>query len=140
MAESPLPFGAKGPLQLPKLKLEWKKTEADEKAFKIMARKINDYWNRHLAAICRLEWKPEFLSPNCRMVDSAYDLAHPAGSTRMGSNPSKSVVDAHLRVHRMQFERGERFRFPSSGSANPTLTIMELALRATDAIAKRLPA
>jgi len=131
----------KDPLQLPKLKLEWKKTEADEKAFKIMARKINDYWNRHLAAICRLEWKPEFLSPNCRMVDSAYDLAHPAGSTRMGSNPSKSVVDAHLRVHRMpNLSVASASVFPSSGSANPTLTIMELALRATDAIAKRLPA
>ena len=65
------------------------------------------------------------------MVDSAIDLAHPAGSTRMGINPRHSVVDPRLRVHRISnLSVASASVFPSSGSANPTLTIMLLAIAA----------
>ena len=129
----------KDALQLPKLKLEWKKTDAEEKTFQTMARKIDQYWARHLAHICQLKWKPEVVKPDSRMVDSACDLAHPAGSTRMGTTPSTSVVDPQLRVHRMpNLSVASASAFPTSGSANPTLTIMQLAMRAADNLAQRL--
>lgn len=141
MAKPHLPVDQKDALQLPMLKLEWEKTVAEEKTFKTMVEKIDHYWNRHLAHVCHLEWKPEVLNPDFRMVDSAHDLAHPAGSTRMGTNPSDSVVDSHLRVHRIpNLSVASASVFPSSGSANPTLTIMQLAMRATDAIARRISA
>jgi hypothetical protein len=128
-------------LQIPKLKLEWEKTDAEERTFKVMVKKIDHYWNRHLSQICHLEWKPEVLKPDFRMVDLAYDLAHPAGSTRMGTKPSDSVVNPFLRVHHISnLSVASASVFPSSGSANPTLTIMQLAMRASDEIAGRLSA
>ena len=70
------------------------------------------------------------------MVDSAVDLAHPAGSTRMGINPRYSVVDPRLRVHRIpNLSVASASVFPCSGSANPTLTILLLAMRAADKLA-----
>jgi choline dehydrogenase-like flavoprotein len=129
----------KDALHVPKLRLEWKKTDADEKVFRVTMEKIDRYWKAHLANVCDLEWKPEVLSSEAGMVNLTMDLAHPAGSTRMGTSPSNSVVDAHLRVHRIaNLSIASASVFPSSGSANPTLTIMHLAMRAADAIARRL--
>jgi choline dehydrogenase-like flavoprotein len=127
----------KDALGVPKLRLEWKKTDAEERVFRLMVGKIDRYWNEHLAGVCELEWMPEIIDPELRMVDSATDRAHPAGSTRMGINPLDSVVNPGLRVHRIpNLSVASASVFPSSGSANPTLTIMYLAMRAGDTLAK----
>ena len=124
-------------LGVPKLQLEWGKTDAEERLFRIMVEKIDRYWNEHLAGVCRLEWISEVLNSELRIVDSATDRAHPAGSTRMGTNPLDSVVDPRLRVHRIpNLSVASASVFPSSGSANPTLTIMLLAMRAADMLAR----
>ena len=129
----------KDALHLPRLRLEWKKTDADEKVFRVAIKKIDRYWRAHLASVCDLEWKPEVLNAEVGMVNLTVDLAHPAGSTRMGIAPSNSVVDPHLRVHRIEnLSVASASVFPSSGSANPTLTIMHLAMRAADAVAKHI--
>jgi choline dehydrogenase-like flavoprotein len=127
----------KDALGVPKLRLEWKKTDAEERLFRLMVGKIDRYWNEHLAGVCELEWIPEIINSELRMVDSATDRAHPAGSTRMGINPLDSVVDPRLRVHRVpNLSVVSASVFPSSGSANPTLTIMLLAMRAADMLAR----
>jgi choline dehydrogenase-like flavoprotein len=119
---------------VPRLQLEWKKTAAEEKAFRTMVGKIDCYWKKYLAGVCELDWMSEVLESGS-MVESAIDLAHPAGSTRMGINPRHSVVDPRLRVHRISnLSVASASVFPSSGSANPTLTIMHLAMRAADAL------
>ena len=129
----------KDALQLPKLKLEWKKTDAEEKVFRVTMEKIDRYWKAHLAGVCDLDWKPESLNSEVGMVNLTMDLAHPAGSTRIGTNPLNSVVDPQLRVHRIEnLSVGSASVFPSSGSANPTLTLMHLAMRAADAVAMRI--
>ena len=66
---------------------------------------------------------------------------HIAGTVIMGSNPADSVVDADCRSHDHEnlFLLGSGV-FPSLGTANPTLTIMALALRAADKIATDLQA
>ena len=38
-------------LAFPKLQLEWKKTAAEEKAFRTMVGKIDCYWKKYLAAV-----------------------------------------------------------------------------------------
>jgi choline dehydrogenase-like flavoprotein len=104
-----------------------------------MIEKVDRYWKAHLAEFCDLQWKPEVLNSDAGLMNLAGDLAHPAGSTRMGTNPSDSVVDPHLRVHRIDnLSVASASVFPSSGSANPTLTVMHLAMRAADAIAARM--
>jgi choline dehydrogenase-like flavoprotein len=128
----------KGALQFPKLKLEWHRTDADERIFRVMVEKIDRYWKAHLAQVCDLQWRPEVLNSEVGMAGLSMDLAHPAGTTRMGTSPSDSVVDPQLRVHRIPNLRiASASVFPSAGSANPTLTVMYLAMRAADALAKQ---
>jgi choline dehydrogenase-like flavoprotein len=128
----------KDALQLPKLKLEWNRTDADERLFRVMAEKIDRYWKAHLSPVCDLQWRPEILNSEVGMAGMSMDLAHPAGTTRMGTSPFNSVVDPDLRVHRIpNLSVASASVFPSAGSANPTLTVMHLAMRAADAVARQ---
>jgi choline dehydrogenase-like flavoprotein len=53
----------------------------------------------------------------------------------MGANPATSVVRPDLRCHHVpNIWIASASTFPSSGSANPTLTILQLAFRAADAL------
>jgi choline dehydrogenase-like flavoprotein len=55
---------------------------------------------------------------------------HHMGTTRMHQDPRRGVVDEHARLHSVSnlFVVGSSL-FPTSGFANPTLTIVALALR-----------
>lgn len=58
------------------------------------------------------------------------DAAHPAGGTRMASSPSRGVVDEDCKVFGLDnlYVAGSSV-FPTLGHANPTLTIVALAVR-----------
>jgi choline dehydrogenase-like flavoprotein len=64
---------------------------------------------------------------------------HFMGTTRMGNNPKNSVVDADCRIHDVPnlFIAGSSV-FPTGGFANPTLTIIALALRVANCIQSEL--
>jgi choline dehydrogenase-like flavoprotein len=66
-------------------------------------------------------------------------LHHHMGTTRMHVDPKLGVVDENCRVHRMQnlYIAGSSV-FPSSGYANPTLTLVALALRLADHVKAQL--
>jgi choline dehydrogenase-like flavoprotein len=59
-----------------------------------------------------------------------YGLFHHLGTTRMHASPKQGVVDADCRVHGVSnlFVAGSSV-FPTAGWANPTLTIVALAVR-----------
>jgi choline dehydrogenase-like flavoprotein len=61
------------------------------------------------------------------------DAFHPAGTTRMSVSPDDGVVNPDLQVHGVRglFTVGGSV-FPTSGYANPTLTIVALSLRLGD--------
>ena len=71
--------------------------------------------------------------------DDAQAAGHIMGTARMGEDAATSVVDKNLRAHahRNLFLVGAAV-FPTGGTANPTLTIAALALRAADAILSSL--
>ena len=64
---------------------------------------------------------------------------HHMGTTRMQRDPSMGVVDENCRVHGVTnlYVTGSSV-FPTSGTFNPTLTIVALALRLADHIKERL--
>jgi choline dehydrogenase-like flavoprotein len=62
---------------------------------------------------------------------------HHAGTTRMSDDPADGVVDSSGRVHQLEnlFVTGASL-FPTAGVANPTLTVVALALRLADHLAR----
>ena len=74
---------------------------------------------------------------NSRIYRDFTGGGHLMGTTRMGTSPSTSVVDRDCRVHgyRNLFIAGSSV-FPTSAYANPTLTIVALALRLVDTLVK----
>jgi choline dehydrogenase-like flavoprotein len=79
------------------------------------------------------------LSPTTEPWPINLDASHHLGTTRMGADPRHSVVDAHCRVHGTPnvFVAGGSV-FPTAGCANPTFTIVALAIRLGRALATRL--
>jgi choline dehydrogenase-like flavoprotein len=65
------------------------------------------------------------------------DSAHYMGTTRMHRNPKRGVTDENCRVHSVEnlYVSGSSV-FPTAGYANPTLTIIALALRLADHLVK----
>jgi len=58
---------------------------------------------------------------------------HHIGTARMSDDPKRGVVNPQCRTHDVEnlFIAGSAV-FPTSGSANPTLTIVALAIRIAD--------
>lgn len=71
--------------------------------------------------------------------DVAEGAGHIIGTARMGSDPASSVVDRDLRSHDHPnlFILGSAV-FPTSATANPTLTIAALSLRAAGQVKRTL--
>ena len=67
------------------------------------------------------------------------DASHHMGATRMGVDARTSVVDSQLRLHgaRNVWIAGASV-FPTSGCANPTLTITALSIRLARTLAREL--
>jgi choline dehydrogenase-like flavoprotein len=74
-----------------------------------------------------------------RWPAALYGSRHHMGTTRMSTNPRTGVVDANCRVHGIAnlYIAGSSV-FPSSGFANPTLTIVALALRLSNELRREL--
>ncbi len=72
-------------------------------------------------------------------LPSMTGVGHHMGTTRMHEDPREGVVDSDCRVHGVAnlFVAGSSV-FPTSGSANPTLTIVALALRLADHLILRI--
>jgi choline dehydrogenase-like flavoprotein len=107
----------------PRAHLHWQWREGDE-AFRV---RLLDVLRREFARSGAGELLPTGGPP------LEYGVHHHAGTTRMHVDPEHGVVDAHLRLHGHHnlFVVGGSV-FPTSGVANPTLTILALALRLAD--------
>jgi choline dehydrogenase-like flavoprotein len=71
--------------------------------------------------------------------DGMYGDEHQMGTTRMHRDPTQGVVDENCRLHGAAnvYVAGSSV-FPTGGAANPTLTIVTLALRLADHIKERM--
>ena len=105
--------------------------------------RVGGYSRRGLAAARRVhdEIFGRLNATEIHHADDFQGAGHIIGTTRMGDDPRRSVVDRNLRCHGHPnlFLVGSG-AFPTGSTANPTLTIAALALRAAGAVAETLSA
>ncbi|MCJ2053860.1 GMC oxidoreductase [Methylobacterium sp. J-070] len=125
---------------VPLVRLTWAPTDADRRTFLAALRHFKTFWSQAgLASSSPIAWEADDEAAGDRFLEAARDASHPAGSTRMGIDPTRSVVDATLRCHAVKnLFLVSASVFPGAGSANPTLTILQLAHRCADHIVREL--
>jgi choline dehydrogenase-like flavoprotein len=119
---------------VPRPVLHWTKSEADLRSLRETALQFGRWIAAEGRGRVRLE--PWVFGEADYPEDDETAGYHHMGGTRMASSPQDGVVNADLRVFGVDnlYVCGSSV-FPSSGHANPTLTIVQLALRLGDAIA-----
>jgi len=119
-------IGDRDALGMQRLRVDWRHSEADLDTVRIaFAALARDMAASGCASLSYDAAEIEFSA----LRDGAYG-GHHIGTARMSDDPRLGVVDSECRVHgvRNLFVAGSAV-FPTSGQANPTLTIVALALR-----------
>jgi choline dehydrogenase-like flavoprotein len=114
---------------LRRVRLDWRFTEQELRTTLRMQQLLAEELGR--AGIGRLRLD-EALADGAWPAEASGSFHH-MGTTRMHEDPKQGVVDAHCRVHGVAnlYVAGSSV-FPTSGHANPTLTIVALAVRLAD--------
>ncbi len=119
----------------PRLALEWRPGEAEKRTMRRAVELVGQEFGR--LGLGRLRARP--LPDGAAWPEALIGSRHHMGATRMSASPRTGVVDAECRVHGVTnlYIAGSSV-FASSGFANPTLTIVALALRLGDRLAGEL--
>jgi len=113
-------------LGMPRLHIDWRYTSEDVDTVRRSVALLADDIRRQ--AIATFDYDPDALEYEMTRY-GAYG-GHHIGTARMGSDARWSVVDADCRVHGIRnLFIASSATFPTSSQANPTLTIIALALR-----------
>jgi len=117
-------------LGVPRPRLDWRLSPEDKIAVRRACRVVGEELARLGVARMRFD---EWLLADDETWCNLNARYHHIGTTRMGDTPHSGVVDRDCRVHgiRNLYIAGSSI-FPTSGYANPTLTIVALALRLAD--------
>lgn len=116
---------------LPKANITWKLGELDRKTMIV----LHEYLRKALERAGIGELESPLLTPHLTDFPRIQDAYHHMGTTRMGVDPSTSVVDVNCKLHTVDnlFIAGSSV-FPVSGYTNPMSTICALAIRLADYI------
>ncbi|HEY1720280.1 MAG TPA: GMC family oxidoreductase [Magnetospirillaceae bacterium] len=121
-------------LGMPRLEVDWRYTALDIETVRVAYRLMKEEFAR--SGTATLSYDEETLEA-VAMQDGAYG-GHHLGTARMSASPSNGVVDADCKVHGIDnLYIASGAVMPTSSQANPTLTIVALALRLADHL-KRL--
>jgi len=120
---------------IPRTVLHWRRTDTDIRTVRDSAIRFGRFLAERDFGRLRLEpWVLELEPPE------GGELAgkHHMGGTRMAESPARGVVDANCKVFGQEnlFVAGSSV-FPAAGHANPTQTIVQLALRLADHLTRR---
>jgi choline dehydrogenase-like flavoprotein len=109
-------------LQMNRLVLDWKVGDEETKSLI----RLQELVNSSLRSTCIGSLDQTQPLSNLRYTDASHHI----GTTRMSDDPRTGVVNSDCRVHGINnlFIAGSSI-FPTSGYANPTLTIVALAIR-----------
>lgn len=114
------------PLGLPRLQVDWRYSRGDVDTVQRGLDLFLEELER--AGLGRCDYDPQALEP--QLPGAGLERGHHLGTARMGSDPRRSVVDPQCRVHEVDnlYVAGSAV-FPTAGQADPTLTLVALALR-----------
>lgn len=113
----------------PRIDIDWQLTELDKRTL----RRGNELLGAELGRLGLGRLRMEIPEPPDEWPRSVLGACHQMGTTRMHDDPRRGVVDRNGRVHGLSnlFIAGSSV-FPTGGYANPTLTIVALAVRLAD--------
>ena len=111
-----------------RLKVDWQITDLDVQSVLASCQLIEQALSR--SGVGRMRMAPDLMSSSTLNKPMG---GHHIGTTRMAREPSLGVVDENCRVHGVNnLHIASSSVFPTSGYANPTLTIIALAIRLAD--------
>ncbi|HEY9734658.1 MAG TPA: GMC family oxidoreductase, partial [Trichocoleus sp.] len=117
----------------PKMQLQWRWSDQDIQSI----RRAQALFKQEFAKAGLGELKVELDQGLPRMIYPS--IHHHMGTTRMHESPKHGVVDANCRVHGVSnLYVASSSVFPTSGYANPTLTIVAIAIRVADQIKRKM--
>ncbi len=123
-------------LGMPRLEVDWRYTSGDVHTVGESLRLLQEDFAASGAA--RFDYDPA--SVEYEMTRYGAYGGHHIGTLRMGGDPRTSMVDADCRVHGIgNLHVASSAVFPTSSQANPTLTIVALALRLSDHLKEQQP-
>jgi choline dehydrogenase-like flavoprotein len=116
-------------LGTPKARVDWRLTELDRRTAEVLTSTLDTEFRR--LGLARLRDLDRLAGDG--WTDGVEEACHHMGTTRMSVDPRSGVVDPDLQVHGVPglYACGSSV-FPTGGYANPTLTIVALALRLAD--------
>ncbi len=125
------------PFGLPLARLDWQLTSEDKRAQSVTLRLIGEELGR--LGVGRLQIPDWLLADDDGWPDDLSGGYHHMGTTRMAECATEGVVNADCRVHGVDnlYVAGSSV-FPTGGYANPTLTIVALAVRLAEHLHSRL--
>jgi choline dehydrogenase-like flavoprotein len=123
---------------MPKARVHWKVNEAERTAMRIITRSMQEELLR--LGLARVQIDSWLEGDGADWRSRIADSYHHIGTTRMSADQDTGVVDKDCNVFGTNglFVAGSSV-FPTSGYANPTLTIVALSLRLANHIKKALP-
>jgi len=134
--------GERDALGVPRAELHWRPTALDKRSVAGLVDALHDELQRlGLGRVRAEKWLTE-PTPDWPVDPTVgkHPIGgyHHMGTTRMADDPRRGVVDADGRVHGLAnlYVAGSSV-FPTSGWANPTLTILALGLRLADHLQRR---
>jgi choline dehydrogenase-like flavoprotein len=130
-------------LGMPRVRLDWRLSELDVHSVEQLVGALGREFER--LGLGRVQAAPWLSDSSRRWQTDPLVSAHPIGgdhhmgTTRMADSPARGVTDTFGRVHGLDnlYIAGSSL-FPTSGWANPTLTIVALAMRTADRLAVQL--
>jgi choline dehydrogenase-like flavoprotein len=130
-------------LGIPRVSLDWRLSPIDVRSVAVLVQALAEEFER--LGLGRVEPADWLNDPAQRWRTDPLISAHPIGgyhhmgTTRMADDARQGVTDGKSRVHGVGnlYVAGSSL-FPTSGWANPTLTIVALALRTADEISRAL--
>lgn len=134
----------KDALDMPRARIDWRLSEQDRRTFAQMPDLLAGEFGRlGIGRVHKAVWLDDdapylYRSDFSRILEPG---RHHSGTTRMAHDPARGVVDADCQVFGVSnLSIAGSSVFPTIGSANPTLTIVALALRLADHLKSRLRA